>query len=55
MKIAIIAIIIVAILFIGIRTGIEKTELNECEKWAEQADQYPDFNYTSWQKKQCRI
>jgi hypothetical protein len=53
----IILIIVVIILFIAgifsLKIGLERQEKYECNKWAEQAKEYPYFYYTDWQIEQC--
>lgn len=49
-------VVILIILFVFTKAcakSIAKAEQLECQKWAEQAKQYPDFYLTSWQKAQC--
>lgn len=40
-------------LIAGIVHGINKSEQNECRKWAQMADERPDFYITDWQRAQC--
>ncbi len=48
----VLAAIIVA-MFIALFVGVGKSEKLECLKWQKEAEEYPDFFLTEWQKKQC--
>jgi len=55
MKNVIIITLLAIMLFFSVKTGIEKVEKAECEKWELQAGQYQGFYYTEWQADQCGI
>jgi len=38
---------------LSIGNGLEKYEINECNKWKEQAEVYPDYYLLEWQEQQC--
>jgi len=50
-----IGIIVISLLFIILKVGINKQEQRECQIWKAQSEQYPNFYYTDWQKEQCKI
>ena len=51
----IIVLLLVAIMGWGslMIKGVDKHEVVECLKWQEQAEIYPNFYLTEWQKMQC--
>lgn len=46
-------IIIGLIFFAAVIIGVQRTEEAECNKWATQAEKYPDYYITQWQADQC--
>lgn len=50
----IITAIVIAIVSL-VHFAVKRSEQLECQKWAEQAQDIPDFYYTEWQKQQCNI
>lgn len=40
-------------LAIGVRYGLEKAEIAECNTWVTQAATIPDWYATDWQVEQC--
>ena len=55
-KIINIITLVIFLTALGIITAraIDKTELNECQKWQKQAERYPHFNWADWQIEQCK-
>ena len=44
--------IVLAVFFV-IREALEKQEIAECFQWQSQAEQYPNWYATDWQREQC--
>jgi len=45
-------VILVGVVLIAVK-AIETIEINECNKWTQQAQDYPSFYLADWQKEQC--
>jgi hypothetical protein len=54
-NIATIAIVATASIafFLLLSLSLSKTEVYECNKWQDQAGEFPDFYLTQWQADQC--
>ena len=37
-----------------IKSGVEKHEKMECERWIEYSKEYKNWYWTDWQKQQCQ-
>jgi hypothetical protein len=44
---------LLTVAFFALQRGLEKHEIIECNKWAEQSRQYELWYATDWQKSQC--
>ncbi|MDE2105252.1 MAG: hypothetical protein KGL39_48955, partial [Patescibacteria group bacterium] len=41
------------ILVIVVATAMNMNEIGECTRWARDAERYPEYYLTHWQKAQC--
>lgn len=46
---------VIALLFFSVfLIGSDRNEIVECNKWQQQAKEYPNFYLTKWQDDQCK-
>lgn len=49
----IVGLLFISVCYFTINYGVNKHEINECLKWKEEAEKYPDYWLTDYQREQC--